>query len=99
MTNPKGEVLVVRIEEILSDVFHDLGVDPGLTKDGVEANLQELLAEKPQAIENGLSLLEREYLTEIGPVDLLCRDDGGQDTGDDRWRWQAPHGADPTGPR
>ncbi|HSG79183.1 MAG TPA: endonuclease NucS [Acidimicrobiia bacterium] len=78
VTNPKGEVLVVRIEEILSDVFHDLGVDPGLTKDGVEANLQELLAEKPQAIENGLSLLEREYLTEIGPVDLLCRDDGGQ---------------------
>jgi RecB family endonuclease NucS len=78
VTSPKGEVLVITIDEVLADVSHDLGVDPGLTKDGVEANLQELLAEKPQAIEPGLALLEREYFTEIGPVDLLCRDGDGQ---------------------
>ena len=78
VTNPKGETLLIRFEEILSDVAHDMGVDPGLTKDGVEANLQQLLAEKPQAIEAGFSLLEREYGTDIGPVDLLCRDLDGQ---------------------
>ena len=78
VTNPKGETLLIRFDEILSDETHDMGIDPGLTKDGVEANLQELLAEKPQAIEPGLGLLEREYATEIGPVDLLCRDTDGQ---------------------
>ncbi len=78
VTNPKGETLLIRFEEILSDVEHEMGIDPGLTKDGVEANLQALLAEKPHAIEPGLALLEREYATDIGPVDLLCRDADGQ---------------------
>jgi len=78
VTNPKGESLVIDIEEIISDTAHDLGLDPGLSKDGVESNLQELLADRPWALEDGLEILEREYLTEIGPVDLLCRDPGGQ---------------------
>jgi len=78
VTNPKGESLVIDIQEILSDTAHDLGEDPGLTKDGVEANLQALLADKPWGLEDGLEILEREYLTEIGPVDLLCRDSDGQ---------------------
>jgi len=55
-----------------------MGTDPGLDKDGVEANLQVLLAEHPDQLEDGMNLLEREYATEIGPVDLLCRDAGGQ---------------------
>jgi len=55
-----------------------MGLDPGLTKDGVEANLQELLADRPDALEEGLTLLRREYPTDIGPVDLLCRDRDGQ---------------------
>jgi hypothetical protein len=78
VTNPKGEALVIAIEEIISDNAHDLGIDPGLSKDGVESNLQELLADRPWAIEDGLEMLEREYFTDIGPVDLLCRDPDGQ---------------------
>jgi len=78
VTNPKGESLVIDIEEVISDTAHDLGEDPGLTKDGVEANLQALLADRPWALEDGLEILEREHLTEIGPVDLLCRDLDGQ---------------------
>ena len=78
VTNPKGETLTIRLEEVLSDVSHELGEDPGLSKDGVEKNLQRLLAERPFAIEDGLEMLEREYMTEVGPVDLLCRDAGGQ---------------------
>jgi endonuclease len=78
VTNPKGETLVIEIEETISDTAHDLGLDPGLSKDGVESNLQELLADRPWAIEDGLEMLEREYSTEIGPVDLLCRDTDGQ---------------------
>jgi len=78
VTNPKGESLVIDIEEVLSDTVHDLGADPGLAKDGVEATLQALLAERPEAIEPGMAVLEREYATEIGPVDLLCRDRSGQ---------------------
>lgn len=78
VTNPKGETLVIRIEEIISDVDHPLGIDPGLEKDGVEATLQILLAERPWALEPDLELLEREYFTDIGPVDLLCRDGDGQ---------------------
>jgi RecB family endonuclease NucS len=76
--NPKGERLVITIDEVLSDVSHDLGVDPGLEKDGVEAHLQELLAANPDVIEQGLTLVRREYPTDIGPVDLLCRDAQGQ---------------------
>ncbi len=78
VTNPKGETLLITFEEILSDTAHELGVDPGLSKDGVEADLQALLADRPDAIEEGLTLLEREYATDIGPVDLLCRDGAGQ---------------------
>jgi len=78
VTNPKGETLLIRLEEVISDSSHSMGTDPGLDKDGVEANLQVLLAEHPDQLEDGMSLLEREYATEIGPVDLLCRDAGGQ---------------------
>ena len=78
VTNPKGETLLITFEEILSDTAHELGVDPGLSKDGVEADLQALLADRPDAIEEGLTRLEREYPTDIGPVDLLCRDGAGQ---------------------
>lgn len=76
--NPKGEQLIITIEEILSDQDHVLGVDPGLQKDGVEAHLQELLAATPGSIEEELVLVRREYPTDIGPVDLLCRDRTGQ---------------------
>jgi endonuclease len=78
VTNPRGERLTISLHEVISDASHDLGVDPGLTKDGVEAHLQELLAAKPDAITPGLSLVRREYPTDIGPVDLLCRDASGQ---------------------
>ena len=75
ITNPKGESLTITLHEVFSDLEHELGDDPGLQKDGVEAHLQELLAAAPQAIEDGLTLVRREYPTAIGPVDLLCRDD------------------------
>ena len=78
VTNPKGEKLIIRIEEILSDTAHDLGIDPGLQKDGVEAHLQELLAADPESIEDGFLLVRREFPTDIGPVDLMCRDGEGQ---------------------
>jgi RecB family endonuclease NucS len=78
VTNPKGERLVITIEEILADTAHELGVDPGLQKDGVEAHLQELLADAPGAIGEGLTLVRREYPTDIGPVDLLLRDADGR---------------------
>lgn len=78
VVNPKGEALVITIEEVLSDTSHELGVDPGLTKDGVEAHLQELLAADPGAIDQGLTLVRREYPTDIGPVDLMCRDADGR---------------------
>jgi len=74
ISNPKGEQLVITIEETISDTSFDLGDDPGLQKDGVEAHLQVLLADYPSSIEEGLSLTRREYPTDIGPVDMLCRD-------------------------
>ena len=73
VTNPKGETLTITLHEVLSDRVHELGVDPGLQKDGVEAHLQELLAASPHAIEDGLTLVRREYPTAIGPIDLVCR--------------------------
>ena len=73
ITNPKGERLTIVLHEVLSDSQHALGDDPGLSKDGVEAHLQELLAADPTVIEGGLVLISREYPTAIGPVDLLCR--------------------------
>jgi len=74
VTNPKDETLTIWLHEVLSDSNHELGTDPGLTKDGVEAHLQELLAATPESMEDGLRLVRREYPTAIGPVDLLCRD-------------------------
>jgi endonuclease len=74
VTNPKGEALTIHLHEVLSDSTHELGSDPGLTKDGVEAHLQELLAADPTAIAEDLVLVRREFPTDIGPVDLLCRD-------------------------
>jgi hypothetical protein len=78
VTNGKGEVLRIHIDEIIEDVTHSLGVDPGLQKDGVEAHLQELLAARPWVLEEGMTLLRREYPTDIGPVDLLCTDRDSQ---------------------
>ncbi len=76
--NPKGETLTIAIDELIADSAHDLGVDPGLQKDGVEAHLQVLLAAHPETMAEGLVLVRREYPTDIGPVDLLCRDADGQ---------------------
>ncbi|MEI2703722.1 MAG: endonuclease NucS [Ilumatobacteraceae bacterium] len=78
VTNPKGETITITLHEVLSDSEHHMGDDPGLRKDGVEAHLQELLAASPQAIEDGLVLVRREYPTAIGPIDLLCRDVTGR---------------------
>jgi RecB family endonuclease NucS len=78
VTNPKGERLIITIDEVLSDTAHELGADPGLQKDGVEAHLQELLAAGCECLEAGLVLVRREHRTEIGPVDLLCRDAEGR---------------------
>ena len=72
-----GDSLRILIEEVLHDSSHDLGVDPGLQKDGVEKHLQELLAEHPATLAEGLTLVRREFPTAIGPVDLMCRDAGG----------------------
>jgi len=77
VTNPKGETLTITLEEVLHDSAHELGIDPGLQKDGVEAHLQELLAANTEAIAQGLVLVRREFPTDIGPVDLLCRDADG----------------------
>jgi hypothetical protein len=77
VTSPKGETLTITIETVHSDISHDLGTDPGLQKDGVEAHLQLLLAENPEALAPGLRLVRREFPTDIGPVDLLCRDADG----------------------
>jgi RecB family endonuclease NucS len=76
-TNPGGERLTVELHEVLHDHTVDLGEDPGLAKDGVEAELQELIAKRVAALRDGLRLVRREYPTDIGPVDLLCRDGDG----------------------
>ncbi len=75
--NRAGERLVVTLEEVVSDSSHVLGRDPGLVKDGVERHLQELLAERCEVLGPGWTLIRREYPTDIGPVDLLCRDEAG----------------------
>jgi endonuclease len=69
--------LIVSIHEIVADETHELGVDPGLVKDGVEAHLQELLAEQIELLGDGHTLVRREYMTAIGPVDILARDRAG----------------------
>jgi endonuclease len=77
VTGKSGETLTITIEEIISDSSFDLGIDPGLVKDGVESHLQELLAAQMQVLGEGWRLVRREYPTAIGPVDLMCRDAGG----------------------
>ncbi|MCP4434184.1 MAG: endonuclease NucS [Actinomycetia bacterium] len=77
VTNPASESLTITLHEVLSDTSHDVGIDPGLVKDGVEAHLQELLAADPTALGDELELVKREYPTDIGPVDLMCRDSEG----------------------
>ena len=73
-----GDTLAISIADVLHDSAHELGTDPGLQKDGVEAHLQALLAEHPETFGAGWSLVQREYPTAIGPVDLLCRDQAGR---------------------
>jgi len=77
VTNKAGERLLITVTELMHDSSHELGVDPGLVKDGVEAHLQELLAEQVETLGVGWRLVRREYPTAIGPVDLLCRDASG----------------------
>lgn len=75
--NPKGETMTIVFHEILYESVHELGTDPGLEKDGVEKQLQELLAASPEVMEPGLVLLRREHYTALGPVDILCKDPDG----------------------
>jgi RecB family endonuclease NucS len=77
VTGRDGDTLLISLAEVLHDSSHDLGIDPGLQKDGVEAHLQTLLAAHPETLGRGWTLVRREYPTAIGPVDLLCRDDRG----------------------
>jgi len=72
-----GDILVITVHEVLHDSSHELGVDPGLKKDGVEADLQKLLAEQIELLGDGTRLVRREYMTAIGPVDILATDASG----------------------
>ena len=78
VTARTGDTLRILLEEIHHDSDHELGIDPGLQKDGVEKHLQELLAEHPATLAEGLTLVRREFPTAIGPVDLMCRDGAGR---------------------
>ncbi|WHT18287.1 endonuclease NucS [Crossiella sp. CA-258035] len=75
--NKAGEKLVITLEEVMHDSAHELGPEPGLVKDGVEAHLQELLAEHIVTLGEGYTLVRREYPTAIGPVDIMARDGAG----------------------
>jgi RecB family endonuclease NucS len=77
VTNRAGEQLLIILDEVLHDSSHELGTDPGLVKDGVEADLQRLLAEQIHTLGAGYRLVRREHPTAIGPVDILCRDATG----------------------
>ena len=77
VTNKAGETLTVTLEEVIQDTSTELGVDPGLQKDGVEAHLQALLADRCHVLGDNWTLVRREYPTAIGPVDLLCKDGDG----------------------
>jgi RecB family endonuclease NucS len=77
VVNKAGEQLSITLHEVFHESSHDLGIDPGLVKDGVEAHLQMLLAEQAEVLGAGWRLIRREYPTSIGPVDLLCRDANG----------------------
>ncbi|HEV7948729.1 MAG TPA: endonuclease NucS [Glaciihabitans sp.] len=72
-----ADLLVISIHEVLHDSSHELGVDPGLQKDGVEADLQKHLAAQIELLGDGYTLVRREYMTAIGPVDILARDSAG----------------------
>ena len=72
-----ADLLVISIHEILHDTSHELGIDPGLQKDGVESHLQKLLAEQIELVGEGHRLVRREYMTAIGPVDILATDAAG----------------------
>jgi RecB family endonuclease NucS len=78
VVNKTGEELRITIEDVLHDSSHELGADPGLVKDGVEAHLQELLAAQITRLGDGWTMIRREYMTAIGPVDILCRNGTGQ---------------------
>ena len=78
VTNKTGETLAITISEVISDTSVELGVDPGLKKDGVEAHLQELLAAQLELLGDGWRLVRREYPTPIGPVDIMCRNSDGE---------------------
>jgi RecB family endonuclease NucS len=78
VTNKSGETLAITITEVVSDTSVELGVDPGLVKDGVEAHLQELLSVQVGLLGEGWRLVRREYPTPIGPVDLMCRESPGE---------------------
>ena len=77
VTNKAGETLAITLEEVVRDTSVELGVDPGLTKDGVESHLQELLAVQLHVLGDGWRLVRREFPTPIGPVDLMCKDATG----------------------
>jgi endonuclease len=77
VANKTGERLVITVDEVHHDSRHELGVDPGLVKDGVEAHLQALLADQIETLGTGWRLVRREYPTAIGPVDILAKDDAG----------------------
>ena len=77
VTNPKGETLTITLHEIHFETAIEMGEDPGLQKDGVEAELQRLLAERVEVLGDAMTLIRREYPTPVGPVDLLCRDRDG----------------------
>jgi hypothetical protein len=77
VSNKAGEMLAITLEEVVSDTSADLGVDPGLKKDGVESHLQELLAVQLHVLGDGWRLIRREFPTPIGPVDLMCKDAAG----------------------
>ena len=77
VANKAGEQLIITIESVEHDSAHELGLDPGLVKDGVEAHLQKLLAEHIHTLGEGYRLVRREYPTAIGPVDIMARDAHG----------------------
>jgi RecB family endonuclease NucS len=77
VSNSRGERLLIQLQEVFSDIRYELGSDPGLVKDGVEAHLQELLAQKPWVLRDDLVLVRREYPSDLGPVDLMCTDRHG----------------------
>jgi endonuclease len=77
VTGKSGETLTISLDEVISDASFDLGVDPGLVKDGVESHLQELLAAQIHLLGDGWRLVRREFPTAIGPVDIMCRDHTG----------------------